>query len=1010
MQSQTAKAILSGGCRKSFLAAICFLFFAFSIDAQQLPLKTFTVADGLGSNYVNYIYQDHKNYVWFATGEGLSLFDGYTFKNFDDRDGLPLNIINFVTKDDKGNLWVATSQGIARLNDPETVKFDDAQPLNKKFVNFKITEGDSLLQKVINQVNRILFHRDGSIWCLTDYGLYKARNPDSAELKFEAIFERHTAFSRGAIKDKNGDLWFGVADELMQIRRAEIINHGSIGIPFPKDLITGIEIDAKGRMLVSDINSVFEFLPPDESRRNGEFRRIYSFEEDGGINSMFVDYSGNLWIGTPKGMTKIADDGEETRYVNFGDTRLPDVRAFANDREGNLWISLANYGIKRVMTEAIVNFVSQKQDIKVVGEVFEDPSGNIRVSLPDGSSALVGNGELAEQKVFDLPIRSVPPAWFMRDKRGWFYSSENSLTRIKSPQLQLRNGRVIDVSKYVDSKAEGSRFYEDEKGTLWIAKRDNKIYRGTPDANGVFSFESFPTEAPFGYFGSRIISDGAGGVWLTSPLFLGRFRNREYSSVQISEALPERDPRSIFKDSRGWLWIGNRNKGVSMTHEPAADNPVFVNYSRINSPLSSGAVRSITEDKEGRMYFATDKGINRFDVEKNEWTLFSSKNGLAGDLTYGVLTDSKGFVWAATNAGLSRIDTRLERKSSTFPPIYLANINIAGQNLQLPETGLAEIHDIELESAKNNLTIGFVAPNFQGEDLNYQYRLDGTDSDWSKPSKERSVSFSLLPAGEYRFVVRMVNQNGLISPNSASLEFRILPPLWQRWWFVLGVLTLIGFTIYRLYRFRVSRLLEIERTRTRIATDLHDDIGTDLSKISILSEIVKMQLQNVSEEQTRMLHVIGETSRESVGAMSDIVWAINPRKDSLYDMMRRMRQHAEEVFLEKDVKVKFNAPADGKQKRLSMEIRRELYLIFKESLGNAAKHSNCQSIEIDFQTRRNELFLRISDDGKGFEINENGDGNGLQNIRNRAEKIGAKLDIESEIGKGTVITVLLPQK
>jgi signal transduction histidine kinase len=173
----------------------------------------------------------------------------------------------------------------------------------------------------------------------------------------------------------------------------------------------------------------------------------------------------------------------------------------------------------------------------------------------------------------------------------------------------------------------------------------------------------------------------------------------------------------------------------------------------------------------------------------------------------------------------------------------------------------------------------------------------------------------------------------------------------------------------------------------------------------MLSEIVKMQSADENGEKMRMLEVIGETSRESVGAMSDIVWAINPKKDSLADMTRRMRQHAEEVFLEKGVTVKFNAPEDSKNLKLSMDIRRELYLIYKEAVTNAAKHSDCQTVEINFQVRQNQLFLSIKDDGKGFDVNELHSGNGLQNLKIRAEKINAKLEIKSEIGNGTEVLI-----
>lgn len=974
-----------------------------SICAEQLPLKAYTVADALASNSVYHIHQDRKGFIWFATGEGLSRFDGYNFQNFDESDGLPPAAIRFITEDEKGVLWAGTFQGLARFHD--LASFELGEKKEKKFISFKIAEGDALVQKVRNQVNRILFHPDGSLWCLTDYGLYKAGNPDASELKFEAIIERDTAFSSGAFRDENGSLWFGVGDELFEIRAAEIINRGSVGIPFPKNLITGITRDRQGRLLVSDIKDLFEFIPPADAEQKGEFRKIFSVKTGSRLNDFLTDPSGAIWIGTDDGLTKMSDD-KVSEFRNLGSTPIKAVTALANDRNGSLWMSLFNNGVRVLENESVINVIPKREDSLGVGDVIENADGKIWAMLVNFVPAVIENNELVERK-FDSPLPASPSAWFGRDEQGWSYAAQNQGLRIKSPKLRLKNGQILDVERYIDGKE--ARFFEDEQGILWIAKADKKIYRGTPSANGSYAFESFPVEAPFSFFGSRMISDGAGGLWLGNPLFLGRLSNGEYLPVQVSEGLPERNPRSVFRDGRGWLWIGHRNKGVSVTKEPAADNPFFTNYSKTNSPLTSNAIRSITEDEMGRMYFATDNGVNRLDLTTNEWKHFSSKTGLAGDLVFGVYKDSKNFIWASTEGGLSRIDMRLEKHRAELPPIYLTDINISGKDLSLPETGLSEVPNIELEAAKNNLTIGFVAPNFRGEDLSYQYRLEGTGDDWSKPGKERSVSFSNLSSGSYRFAVRVIDQNGLTGRTPAIFEFQILPPIWRRWWFIAGIAALLALAAYRLYRYRVARLLEIERTRTRIATDLHDDIGTNLSKISLLSEIVRMQLADDNEERSRMLQVIGETSRESVGAMSDIVWAINPKKDSLADMTRRMRQHAEEVFLEKGVNLRFNPPADGKDIKLPMETRRELYLIFKEAVTNAAKHSGCKNLEIDFDVRHHELFLCVNDDGKGFDVDHNGNGNGLHNLHARARRIDAKIEIESQNGIGTSVTVRLLQ-
>ena len=220
-----------------------------------------------------------------------------------------------------------------------------------------------------------------------------------------------------------------------------------------------------------------------------------------------------------------------------------------------------------------------------------------------------------------------------------------------------------------------------------------------------------------------------------------------------------------------------------------------------------------------------------------------------------------------------------------------------------------------------------------------------------------------------------------------------------------------GLAVYWLYRMRIRRLIEIERTRTRIATDLHDDIGTNLSKISLLSEIVKMRSDESDPERRRLLEVIGETSRESVGAMSDIVWAIDPQKDSLPEMVSRMRRYSEEVFAEKDTKVEFNAPPDGHEVHLSMETRRELYLIFKEAVNNAAKHSGCKNLRVSLEYRPDEIFLKVHDDGRGIvDSSEQNGGNGLKNLKARAGKIGARIVIGTGPEQGTTVSVWLPHR
>jgi len=248
-----------------------------------------------------------------------------------------------------------------------------------------------------------------------------------------------------------------------------------------------------------------------------------------------------------------------------------------------------------------------------------------------------------------------------------------------------------------------------------------------------------------------------------------------------------------------------------------------------------------------------------------------------------------------------------------------------------------------------------------------------------------------------------VNSVGAVSATPAAITFNVLPPVWQRAWFIALTVLAVGLAVYSLYRYRVARLLELERVRTRIATDLHDDIGSNLTRISLLSELAKQQSGNGS-----LLASIADIARESVSAMNDIVWAISPQHDRLLDLTRRMRQHAEDVFALRDIKLQFNAASSDLDMQLRIGMRRDLLLIFKEAINNAARHSGCTEVAIDFHSKDHALLLQVSDNGKGFEAGSGSDGQGLRSMARRAADIGGELKIDTLPGKGTTVRFELP--
>jgi signal transduction histidine kinase len=374
--------------------------------------------------------------------------------------------------------------------------------------------------------------------------------------------------------------------------------------------------------------------------------------------------------------------------------------------------------------------------------------------------------------------------------------------------------------------------------------------------------------------------------------------------------------------------------------------------------------------------------------------------------------DSHGALWFGTHTGLSRLIPEPDHPQQ--PPVALINrLHISGSPYPISDLGEAAISDLELARSQSNIQIEFAGIAFgTGERLRYQYKLEGADQVWSQITEQRAVHLANLAPGRYRFLVRAANANGVVSETPASLAFTILSPVWQRWWFLALAGTMVGLVGYMAYHYRVAQLLKLERLRARIATELHDDIGASLSQIAILSEVSRGRLGGEQNGLGELLTQIANTSRDLVDSMSDIVWAINPRRDRLGDLAQRMREFAGDVFTARGIEFGFRAPAGRPEVRLDADVRRQVYLIFKEAVNNAARHSRCARAEIDFDVTHWGLLLRVRDNGRGFDSNgdaaTSGNGNGLTSMRERARWLGGEIEIISRANLGTTVKLNLP--
>lgn len=547
--------------------------------------------------------------------------------------------------------------------------------------------------------------------------------------------------------------------------------------------------------------------------------------------------------------------------------------------------------------------------------------------------------------------------------------------------------------------------FEDSRGDVWISVLGpNVVTLWSRGSESIRNFANARDGRPLGT-PTAFAEGNSGDVWMS--LFwhdVARYRNGQFDVFTTAEGLPPGVATSLLVDRAGRLWIGTSHGGLARVDEPAAVHPRFSTYTT-RTGLSSDSIKCITEDFWGRIYVGTAAGIDRLDAESGHVRHLNEAAGLRfGRPSTVAYRDRQGALWF----GSERLMPVRNDEPTDPPAIRITGIHVRGTMRPISAVGERSVAGLRLKPTENQVQVDFASLNFGiGETIRYQYKLEGSQKDWSSPADVRSVNFEVLSPGFYRFLVRAITDEGLVSPAPAMVEFTVLPPFWMRWWFWTAALAALALAAIWFHRFRRRQVLELERVRTRIATDLHDDIGSSLAQIVVLSEVIgrKMTSEQASESQ---LARIADLARELVGSMSDIVWSINPQRDHLSDLTQRMRRFAGDVLTARDIEFEFTSPEAGDNTAVRAEVRRQTFLIFKECIHNILRHAASKRVEVMLRTDQRRLILRIDDDGRGFSGSSNGQGHGLSSMEQRARAMGGSFEVRTAPGSGTSVTLNVP--
>jgi len=1085
----------SSAFRLIFLCVFLFICFSKLLASERLPLTVYSAADGLASSVIHHIARDSQGFLWFCARGGLSRFDGYEFTSYRFGDDQTSVLVHYFLETRDGTFWIATDGGLYRVKPQEKTEI---LPSNE---NFRQGERKINAVKVSDQTFFAL-HEDkkGRLWGGIN-GIYLIENLDAETVTLHKTdFQNNAADRPVSIVDfaetADGSVW--AANSFSIVRILPDARFISYEVPrlTTRDESFAIEADLQGRIWFSHITGVFVFQPeslealaqfPNQAVINLPVEEIdlgisgavnfpadskkmlrlaaKDFEKETAknknkfgspmIEDLYQSSDGKIWLPTRQSLYFF--EGENYQSVRDS-TALPgSAKQVAEDLQGNLWFGTFGGAVKYKRNGLITYNEISGLPNPVIHLISETPNGEV-LAFHGNWQVSRWTNEGFESIQLNMP-ESARFSWtsfpIFQDRTGslWVLTLKGLFRYPPTANFAALASAAPQNVTYADLMPKQKplyRAFSDSRQNVWFSARGAV---GKQEDSGLFKYnlqsgkwqdfsktEGYPPNASAVSFAE----DQAGNLWFGfyggGGLF--KFFGNRFTEITRADGLPDGSIFALHVDRKGRLWLGSAGGGLARIDNPAAEKPEFIRYGE-KEGLSSNNVRCLAEDAEGNIYAGTVRGVTQINPETNQTKQLTTADGLAADFVHAAFRDSRGVMWFGTANGLSKYVPSKEN-SAAVAQVLISDLQIAGTNYGLSEFGQKEIGGIEVGASENNLQINFFSVG-EKEKIKYQFKLEGAaQEDWSSPIEQRSVNFANLAPGSYRFLVRALNDAGQASEKNAIVVFKIRPPFWQRWWFLILCALFITLVLYAIYQYRTrnllkinaalseaklaeenlrksreERLAELQKVRSRIATDLHDDIGSSLTQIAVYSEVAR-QRERENGTAGEPLDLITNVANELVDTMSDIVWAINPKKDHLQDLTQRMRRFAANVLSAKEIDFEFLAPDSTREISLGANIRREVFLIFKETVNNIVKHSEATTAEIVFSLENNFLTVNFKDNGKGFDQtvkeSENGHhdwqkfrgGNGLLNMRKRAEDLGGKYEISSEIGKGTTVILQIP--
>lgn len=890
----------------------------------------------------------HQLYSWAADelgnfwigslGGGLYYYNPETritesFKsNPQDTTSLYDNYVTGLAFDHTGKLWIGTTGGLCSY-DKKTKSFQRHQLTN-------VNPGDTYRYRVIRSLT---FASDHALYVSTYGGLHKIDLETGRNDHFIHDDKNKNSLSSNslfnAIEDLNGKIWIGT--------------HGG------------------GLNLFDPVSKKFTHW----KRREGDQESLSS----NNIFSIYYASNGLLWIGAADNTVNLYHSTDKPFHTiqhapgNLNSLSSGWVRSIMQEDDSIYWIGFNGSGLNRLNlnTGKVKSFVNDPNNPKSLGHnavvgLDQDSRKNIWIGLEGGG------------------INSF-------DKRtGTFtrytYNTSNSISNNAVSALIVDQDDRVWAATY-------------RSGINVLDTRQNRFYQFSEDSlkNQGISFAAT--------FDIRELSNS---LWFNTRQGIIVFDKQSQQFVKIAD-------EGVLSTTKSMSLIDMKPYSESEMLLFTATDIQLVSYKNANNidirtihslKQEDGKILSFVVDHEKLIWYVTKDHLVRLNLQTKEWKKYTKEDGLL-NIDFGTLTiDNSGRIFIGSRDGINWFYPKEITDDATpcrlvFNDFQLYNHPVKIQTIDsithfLLPGHISQLDEITLTHDQSFFSVGFGALEYVSPlKIQYAYRLDGFDHDWVHVGNRNFASYTNLDPGQYKLQVKASNPDGYWS-EPISLSIKIEPPFWRTAWFMVMVfITTLGL-IYFIHRYRIAQLLKIERLRTKIASDLHDEVGSSLTRISIYSDLLKNEKDDT--ERSNYLQRINTVSREVVSTMSDIVWSIDNRSDSAESLFLRMKEYSAEVLSSKGIESSFQISGISEKSELEPLVRQNIYLIFKESITNVVKHAQAQHVTIEISQNSEEFSMIISDDGVGFDSSVQNQGHGLRSMQRRAFSIDGTIEFANSAG------------